>query len=244
LKRFGVMRWAAWAPGIETEQQWKAWARAPRELAEEGAPEIRFLPALQRRRCDQLSRMMLEVAHQCCETPRLREVASVFASRHGAICTTVSLLEDLAADSVISPTRFSHSVHNTQSGLFSIWARNPRPSASVAACAETFAHGFLEAICMLHREGGRPVLFVAGDEAIPPPLSGISDHRGGAYAVAFLLGGSGLGTALEFRLEAARCEEARQERPDALEFVRWWISKEKSLRLARGRRAWVWTRVV
>ena len=52
----------------------------------------------------------------------------------------------------LSPARFSHSVHNTQVGLFSIWARNPLPSVSVAAGAETFAHGFLEAVGRLQRE--------------------------------------------------------------------------------------------
>ena len=68
MTRLVVSRWAAWSPGIETEEDWRAYVREPRALEAKGAPELPFLPALQRRRCDQLSRMMLHVAHACCNS--------------------------------------------------------------------------------------------------------------------------------------------------------------------------------
>ncbi len=242
MSRTELVRWAAWAPGLETRASWLAWAREPRPLTGRGAPDARFLPALARRRCDDLSRMMLEVVHACCDGPLLREVACVFASRYGALATTVPLLENLAVDEPLSPARFSHSVHNTQAGLFSIWARNRRPSAALAARSETFACGFLESLCMLHREPGRPVLLVAGDQPVPGPLAPLADNAHGAYALALLLAPSGSAATLALRLEAATRGADPNGRPPALEFLRWWLSGEGTLRLPSAKRTWVWTR--
>ena len=122
-----IARWEAWSPGLADTAAWSAWAREPRALACEGAPDLRFMPPLERRRCDQLSRMMLDVAHRCSSDTAADALPCVFASRHGSICTTAELLEQLALDAQISPASFSHSVHNTQLGLFSIFARNPAP---------------------------------------------------------------------------------------------------------------------
>lgn len=244
-----LARWAAWAPGIETPEDWRAWAREPQALTARGAAGARFLPPMARRRCDDQSRAMLQVAHACCEADLLGEVACVFASRHGSFATTVSLLEDLAADAPLSPTRFSHSVHNTSAGLFSIWARNRQPSTALAAREETFAHGLLEAACMLHREPGRPVLLVVGDEATPAPLEPVADRRHGPYALALRLGPGGcatLGLSLEARARrAAGPGEARAgvaAWPPALEFLRWWLSDDATLRLPSPLHTWVFER--
>ena len=242
LNSVGLMRWAAWAPGIASESDWRAWARDPRPPAGDDAPAVGFLPAMQRRRCDTLSRMMFEVAHRCCEEQPPADVACVFASRHGSFATTISLLEDLARDAPLSPARFSHSVHNTQAGLFSIWARNPLPSVSVAAGAETFAHGFLEAVGRLHREPERPVLLVTGDESVPDPVAELADPALAPHALGLLLAGDGAGAPLRLGLEACRTEAKPERWPDALEFVRWWLSEEPTLRIARPPRAWTWTR--
>lgn len=237
-----VTRWAAWSPGIESEGDWRAWAREPRALASQGAPDLRFLPALQRRRCDQLSRMVLHVANEVCEDAIRGGVTCVFASRFGAFSTTVSLLENLAAGTAVSPARFSHSVHNTPAGLFSIWSRNRQASVSLAARADTFGHGFLEAICSLHRERRRPVLFVTGDEPIPDPLGSLSDAPQAAYALGILLEWGEGGEALGLQLAAAEGESTRHDWPDGLEFLRWWIAGDPILRLVHPPRAWVWTR--
>ena len=128
-----IESWAAWSPGIETEAGWHEWAENPRPLVREGAPEARFVPAMLRRRCDQLSRMMLHVAHESARDHDITSMRSVFASRYGSLSTMLSMLAELAVDAPLSPSRFSHSVHNTQAGLFSIWAKNLQASSSIAA---------------------------------------------------------------------------------------------------------------
>lgn len=242
MSRLSVRKWAAWAPGIETEEEWRRFALEPRELGAEGAPTLCFMPSLMRRRCDQLSRMMMQVAEAACDAELRSEVSCIFASRHGSFSTTVSLLETLADEEPVSPMRFSHSVHNTQAGIFSIWARNRKPSMSVAAGADTFAHGFLEAVCALNRIEGSPVLFVAGDEPVPEPFAPIADYGHSAFAMALLIAGPEPGATLDFRLEASRESDEESERPHELAFLRWWLSGEKTLRIASGGRVWVWTR--
>jgi hypothetical protein len=245
MMRVAPARWAAWAPGIETPEEWRAWARDPEVLTARGAPAARFLPAMTRRRCDGHSRAMLQVAYACCEAELRGEVACVFASRHGSFATLVSLLQDLAANAPLSPTRFSHSVHNTPAGLFSIWARNRRPSTALAARGETFAHGFLEAACMLHREPERPVLLVIGDEPVPEPLESLADAAHGSYALALRLGAGG-SASVGLRLE--RAEESEPARPGvagwppALEFLRWWLSDASILRIPSRLHTWVFER--
>jgi len=244
--------WAGVAPGLDLDPEaWRAWARAPRSFA--GVPETRpaldFLPALQRRRCDTLSRMMLAVANACCDETSRREASSVFASRHGSFGTTVAMLEALARDEPLSPTQFSHSVHNTQAGLFSIWAGNRQLAQSLASRNETFEHGFLEALCLLARPGGRPVLFVTGDEALPEPLAHLSPDPHPPYAVGLLLravdaAGADAAPALEIALSASGADAggAAPDWPPAIEFLRWWLGDEPSLALGPAPRRLVFRR--
>jgi hypothetical protein len=186
---------------------------------------------------------MLEVAHGCCPEPLRAEVACVFATRHGPFSTTLVLLQDLAAGSPLSPARFTHSVHNAPAGLFSIWAKNPRASSTLAAGSETFPHGFLEALALLHREVARRVLLVVADEQPPDPFASLADRVEGAYGAAFLLGSSDREQgSLRLRLQPAHGAPSPRAWPDALEFLRWWIAGAQALTLAHGPRAWVWTR--
>ena len=240
--RVAVDGWAAWAPGLESAAQWQDWARAPEPLAGDGAPKLEFLPAMQRRRCDAASRLVLEVAHACCPPEQLAQVRLVVASRHGPFATMISLLDDLARGEPVSPTRFAHSVHNAPAGQFSIFAHDARPSSSLAAGADSFAHGFLEALAFLQRDPNGPVLLVHADEPAPAPISELAPG-GVPYACAFLLRAARDGAGLDLALaRAPEASDAARDRPDALEFLRFWLAGERSLSLAHAPRAWTWTR--
>ena len=240
--RVAVERWSAWAPGLESAEAWRAWARSPAPLAGDGAPKLEFMPAMQRRRCDAASRLVLEVAHACCTAEQLAHVRVVVASRHGPFATMISLLDDLARGEPVSPTRFAHSVHNAPAGQLSIFARDASPSSSLAAGAESFAHGFLEALAFLQRDPSSPVLLVYADEPAPPPIAELAPP-GVPYACAFLLSAARHGAGLELALAGAASDEhPATARPDALEFLRFLLAGAPSLRLAHAPRAWTWTR--
>jgi len=244
---------AAWAPGLEDEKDWRRLGAEGGPILHEGTPDVRFLPALLRRRCDLLSRMMLLAAHRCADRAKLdlSGVRTVFASRHGSFSTAISLLENVAEEETPSPAQFSHSVHNAQAGLFSIWAKNRAPSVALAAGAETFVAGLLEAIAQLRR--GAPVLLVAGDETIPEAVAPISDHAPPPHAVALLLADRPPGAAFALEIgtvepaDAATPEDSAAGQPatpapdglpDALAFVGWWLSDRTRLRLVHPPRSW------
>jgi len=235
--RARVLRWSAWAPGRETREAWEAWARAPGPLPPEGHPEARFLPAMLRRRCSPLTRIVLTAAFGCLEEAEHEAVRTVFASRHGSVNESIELLGRIVRNERLSPARFSHTVHNAQAGLFCIAAGNRQASSSLAARADTFACGYLEALAHLERDPDRPVLYVMGDGRLAPTFAHLVREPPGAYGVGLLLAREGTGPELAFDLEG-RAGTGERPWPDAAEFLRWLLAGEPALALGRFR----WTR--
>jgi len=237
-----VRAWSAWAPGLEDRDAWRAWCRDPKELERVGRPEARFLPPMLRRRCSALARIMLTAAFDCCG-PELRDrVATVFAARHGNINESIELLENLARHQPLSPTRFSHSVHNAQAGLYSIAASNRQASSSIAAQEDIFASGWLEALPLLARAPQRPVLLVVGDVPLAPAFAPLVDEPETSYALALLLERAAEGHGIALGLESTPPAARRPRWPDAFAFLRWLVGDEPRLALACGRRRWIWER--
>lgn len=237
-----VLGWAAWAPGLEDAEAWRAWAKAPVPLAAEGVPDARFLPAMLRRRCTPLTRIMLRAAYDACPEPLRAEVRSVFASRHGSINESIELIECVARGLPLSPAKFSHTVHNAQAGLFSIAAGNRRASSSLAAQQDTLGHGWLEALAHLEREPTRPVLLVVGDVPLAPTFAPLVKEPVCSYAVAWLLAAGGEGEALHFALGAAPGGRSDLPWPDAAELLRFWLSGAPALEIGGVRQRFAWTR--
>jgi hypothetical protein len=237
-----VRAFAAWAPGLESRAAWEAWAQEPAPLAAEGVPDARFLPAMLRRRCTPLTRIMLRAAYDACPEPLLAEVRTVFASRHGSINESIELIECVARGLPLSPAKFSHTVHNAQAGLFSIAAGNRRASSSLAAQEDTLGHGWLEALAHLEREPGRPLLLVVGDVPLAPTFAPLVKEPVCSYGVAFLLGRGGEGAPVSFELAAREGPRSDLPWPDAAELVRWWLSGEPALELRGARLRFRWER--
>lgn len=242
--RFTLRRLAAWAPGIEDEAAWEDWARAPAALPIEGVPDAKFLPAMLRRRCTPLTRMMLRAAFDACAEAERAEVRTVFASRHGSINESIELIEAVVRGRPLSPAVFSHTVHNAQAGLFSIAAANRCASSSMAAQEDTFLYGWLEALLHLEREPDRPVLLVMGDAPLAPTFAALVDEATACYAVAFLIEAEGgEGTATELCVApAGGADPSRFPWPTAAEFARSWLSQEPALTLVGMRQRFTWTR--
>jgi hypothetical protein len=238
-----VAAWSAWAPGIETPDAWREWAKSPIPPADGGPPGVNFLPAMQRRRCDPLTRALLESVNACYDEAVRANAACVFASRHGPFGTMIALLEGLARGDAPSPARFSHSVHNTQAGLFSIWAKNTQPSTSLAAAGDTFAHGLLDAAGLLHRQPDRKVLLICGDEPIPESIAPKADHQHGLHVLTLLLDhADGVGDPLSIELARSQGDANTIAVPDPLVFLRWWLLEEPTLTLDNPPRGWTFSR--
>jgi hypothetical protein len=237
-----VRAWSAWAVGRERPEDWRRWCAGPVPLERSGHPEARFLPPLIRRRCSPLARIALTAAFECCGEEERAACSSVFASRHGNINESVDLLDRLALRQPLSPTVFSHTVHNAQAALFSLAAGNGRTSSSIAAQADTFGCAWVESLALLEREPGTPALLVIADVPLESAFAGLVDEVEASYGVALLLARAGPGRRVGFAVEAAAESPARPRWPDAVEFLRWWLSDETGLRLGEGARRFVWRR--
>jgi hypothetical protein len=235
-----VQRWSAWSSGREDADAWRSWCADPVALVAGGCPEARFLPPLIRRRCSPLGRIALTTAFTCCGDEELDRCSTVFASRHGNINESIDLLERLAQQQPLSPTAFSHTVHNAQAALFSLAARNVHTSNSVAAQADTFGCAWLEALALLEREPERPVLIVMADVPLAPDFAHLVDEPEASYGLALLIAASEAGGALAFAIEPAAPVASSARWPDAMEFLRWLLSDERRLALGAGPRRFVW----
>ena len=200
-------------------------------------PDVGFLPPLLRRRCSRLTRMMLHVAYAVCPAEQRSTLPIVFASRYGEATATLGLLQTLARREPLTASVFSHSVHNTQAGLFGIATSNRAMASAVAAGPDTFGATFLEAVVAAHRGGGAALLVVA-DEPLPGPFARFQEEPPTAYAVALLLGVSGV--CVDFAPGVGTpCPD--RSRRDALRFVGWLGSTEPCLTLGAAT-PYTWTR--
>jgi hypothetical protein len=218
-----VARWSAWPPA----------GALPSET-----PDVRFIDASLRRRLGPLARMMLHVARECAgEAAPLR---LVFASRHGELGYTVSLLRALAAAEPLSPTLFSLSVHNAPAGLFSTFRADRAASTAVAAGAETLGQALVEACCQLAAEPDCPVMVVYGDAALPEEYREFGEPADLAQqvrALAVLLS-AGAGRQTRVLAEAAGAEGASGE-AQAEPFVRHLAQGTPQRWVGAGKR-WSW----
>jgi len=238
LRTARVLRWSAWAPGIETPEAWRAWCDAPVPLAPTGHPEARFLPAMLRRRCSPLTRIALTAAWGCVDESQLGRVRTVFASRHGSVNESIEMIEQVVRRARISPAQFSHTVHNAQAGLFSLAAQNRAASCSLAGRDDTFACGWLEVLAHLERDPATPVLLVMADVELAARFAALVEEPEASYALALLIARDGDGTGVRFDLAGVDPTPVTPW-PHAGVFLRWLLSADQKLSLGRFH----WTRL-
>jgi hypothetical protein len=143
---------------------WTAWP------AEEVA-----LPMALRRRASAVGQRALKTA--LAALPADAAPRYVLSSRHGEISRTTGLLTALAEEGEVSPAEFSMAVHHGLAGLLSIHTGNKEGHTAIAAGADSFAYGLIEAATTA-AETGRPVLHLHFDEPLPEiyaPVAGEPD---------------------------------------------------------------------
>ncbi len=166
--------WAVAAPALRGE---------PMPLVD-APPAARPSPALlaanERRRAPDGVLVALEVAAAAVAMAG-RDAAtlpSVFTSAHGDLAIVDGLCSTLAADpTLLSPTRFHHSVHNAASGYWAMVTGCHAPSSAVAGFEASFALGLLEAATQAVTEH-TPVLLAGFDTEARGALASVTRSRG------------------------------------------------------------------
>jgi hypothetical protein len=158
---------ADWTSGQELLCTPGDWQRAATVL-----PPPARLPAAERRRAGAIVKLCLAVADQAVAQAGVdpSQLATVFSASTGDAANCHAMCETLATpDRLVSPTRFTNSVHNASAGYWHIATACMAPSTSLCAHDASFAAGLLEAAsqCVATQA---PVLMVAGDVPYPEPL--------------------------------------------------------------------------
>lgn len=162
----GLPDWPGAQAVLRGEQPW---ATSPTVV-----PAPQRLPATERRRAGAIVKASMAVADAAVAQSGLDPalLATVFSASGGDGANCHALCEALAEpDRLVSPTRFTNSVHNAAAGYWHIATHGMAASSSLCACDASFAAGLLDAAvqaCAL----GQPVLLVATDQPYPEPLQG------------------------------------------------------------------------
>lgn len=208
--------------------------RAPYEPAATILPPPAMLPAVERRRTGRVVKLAIGVAIEAATNAAAdpATLPSVFASSgaDGQNCHAICVA--LAAEGrEMSPTRFSHSVHNVAAGYWSIATGAMAASTVLSAFDGSFAAGMLEAVTQV-AVTGEAVLLVAYDCEYPEPLRSkrpIPD----AFGIGLVLAPSRSAGSLA-RIEAALTDHAPEVLSDGrLEALRRSVPAARGLSLLR-----------
>lgn len=175
---------ASWAHGADVLRGGQPHADTPTVL-----PPPARLPPAERRRAGSAVKLAMAVADEAVAAAQADAgtLATVFTSSSGECANCHALCEALAMPApVVSPTRFTNSVHNASSGAWHIAVGSRASSTSLCAFDGSFGAGLIEAVSSVKLEG-RPVLLVASDSPYPEPLHStrpLPDHFGAALLLA------------------------------------------------------------
>jgi hypothetical protein len=181
-----------WTSGEALLRDPAGWQRTPTVV-----PPPSRLPATERRRAGPVVKCAIVVADQAVAASGLSpaELPTVFASSTGEPSNCHALCEALAApERMVSPTRFTNSVHNAAAGYWHIAAQAMAPSTSLSAFDASFGAGLLEAAVQCATLA-KAVLLVACDVPYPEPLHS-KRPLADTFGVAFVLSPAGNGPVL------------------------------------------------
>jgi len=154
-----IENWAAWIPAdaawIPADGAWIPADSGKQETTSDSRistlePDVRFLLANQRRRLSPLSRIVVDTYHRANSSPTEGlQIPSILCSTYGEHVRNTNLILDISANSDVSPTAFSLSVHNAVAGLISIFYGNEAPCLTMATNKKGVSVALFEAYSML-----------------------------------------------------------------------------------------------
>ncbi|WP_439842530.1 beta-ketoacyl synthase chain length factor [Aeromonas taiwanensis] len=230
---FSLQDSQALSPGLVDEAAWQAWAQHGRWPVEPPFPATPLLPMMMARRLSQGSRLAVQVGLSL--LARHPVDYAIFASRHGELTRSMTLLQALADRQALSPTDFSMSVHNTAAGLCSIQGKAAIPMTSLAAGESSLMAGLTEAVAAL-QAGARKVLLVAFEGPVPEFHRPWLTEETPPHALGLVLEAGD-----QWRCEGVRpAVDTARPLPQSLAFWRALLRDERTLTLGDDRQEWTW----
>ncbi len=160
----GLASWPASLATLRGEQ--------PHVFVPSVLPPPARLPPAERRRAGAAVKLAMAVADEAVAHAGAdpHTLATVFSASSGEGGNCHILCETLATDTpMVSPTRFTNSVHNAAAGYWHIAVASRAASTSLGAFDASFGAGLIEAATSVALSGA-PILLVASDTPYPEPL--------------------------------------------------------------------------
>lgn len=150
---------------------------------------LKQVPPIKRRRLSGLSKPAIHTSLNCIEHAAASpsECMMVFASQHGELNRTITIVDSMYQEHEVSPKDFSLSVHNASLGLYSIFTQNKQPGTSIAAGSNSFGYALIESFNLLQRFPEEKVLLTCSDLAIDSPFAELQHRQYPSYSVSLLL---------------------------------------------------------
>lgn len=163
------------APGLAGWEMATPVLRGERDYVDAAPPAFAsdLLPRNERRRLTAATRLALQAGEDVLRQSSVdvQSVRTVFASCGGDGATIDRICRALMQPQrPVSPTQFHNSVHNSAAGYWAIAAHCRCASISISAHDGSFCAGLIEAYAAARVADG-PVLLIAYDHPLPPPLS-------------------------------------------------------------------------
>ena len=162
----GIALWAPTLPGWTAARAVFRGEAAPADPPN-AIPAPSQLPPAERRRAPQTVALALAAADEAVRSSGhdAASLLAVFASAHGDLPVIDELCRTLVhTPTLVSPTRFLHSIHNAPAGVWSLLTRNTGAQTALSGATHSFAHGLFEALVQ------SAALFHHSDIRLPPPL--------------------------------------------------------------------------
>jgi hypothetical protein len=240
---FSINAWAACGPGLNTPEQWQAWAQQPVSCVGAGLPCLLDLPEVApmlRRRLGPLGRMVVQVAYSAHDASL--GIPVVLGSRYGDTARSLELLTELAKNQALSPTAFGLSVHNAIGAMYAMARADRSNYVAVAAGAGTAAASLVEAAGLL-ADGAPQVLVINYDAPLPGILSALEPTPAALFAWAWRVAPAQKGQPLFGLCARANAAAASSVAlPHGLDVLRFFLAADASLTHQMDGTTWTWSR--
>ena len=229
---FNIDAWAANSPGLSHPAAWQEWATT--SLWPEAEPaNVSAIPPMMRRRMSPLSKLAVQTAIELLNLHSVDYL--VFASRHGELHRSMSLIEAIIAGEDASPMAFSQSVHNTSAGLATIATKKAIPLTSIAATEDTFQSALIEAWLFLSEYPDKKVLVIDFDQPLPEVYQAYETQQYPGYSLGLVLS-----SGAQFAVETRELTAESAPIPQGLTFLQNYLLNKQQWTINGSVHAWQW----
>ncbi|UPR33614.1 beta-ketoacyl synthase chain length factor [Vibrio cyclitrophicus] len=239
LMSFNIEKWSANSAGLNSDAEWQTWSKNL-DWPQDGSTEFKAIPPMMRRRMSLQSKLAVQTALTLLKDTSIDYL--VFASRHGELHRTATLIQSILEGDDASPMAFSQSVHNTAAGLTTIAATAPIPLTSIAAGQDTFHNALIEAYLYLHQYPSHRVLVIDFDQPLPELYQEFETQSYADYALGLVLtSGNDYSVSRAVSIsKAVTSENSVAELPQGLQTLQNILQNSQSWTVAGKHQDWTW----